>query len=301
MYEARGEGMEKKLLTLLTILLLVPSAAFADNFMTAETRIALDDSVHSALIVTLDSPSTGEITVPIFGSVKNIKYDANFDGFTCRFEERAYGLDAICDVSKLKRSGTFKIEFDSTQFIEKADNQYTLRQQIATPTNLARLTFKVTLPKGTALSNEPAYLPFDGANSTDGRNIFVYWNREDVVAGEVFTAQVTYEKFSQGQNILLAGLFAFVAILAIVAILYRRRFSVKMVLPVLRDDEKLIMEKILSHKSGVNQKIIVRESGYSKAKVSKVLKSLEQRGVIKLERLGRSNKIFLNPDFENKS
>lgn len=282
------------------MLFILPFPALADNFMTAETRIALDDNVHSALIVTLDSPGTGEITVPIFGFIENVKYDANFEGFSCALEEKSYGHDAICDVSGLKRSGSFKIEFDSKGFVGKADEQYVFKQQIAAPTNLARLTFKVILPESTVLAKNTPFIPFDASNSTDGRNIFVYWNRENVVAGEVFDAQVVYEKFAQDQNVIVASLFALVAILAIAAIIYKRRFSMKMVLPVLRSDEKIIMEKILAHKPGVNQKLIVRESGYSKAKVSKVLKSLEERGVVKLERLGRSNRIFLKPNFEKK-
>ena len=277
----------------------LPFPALAANYMTAETRIGLDDSVHSALIISLDADG-GKITVPIFGAVKNIKYDANFEGFSCAFEEKSYGSDAICDVSSLRRSGSFKIEFDSNAFVEKSDGKYVLKQQIATPTNFTRLTFKIILPEGTALVEGSPFLPFDASNSTDGRNIFVYWNRENVVSGEVFTAQVSYEKFSQDQNVLLAGVFALVALVAIGAIVFRRKFSMKMALPVMRPDEKKVMEKIIANKSGVNQKIIVEESGYSKAKVSKVLKSLSERGVLKLERIGRSNRVLLQSNIEKK-
>jgi uncharacterized membrane protein len=292
--------MEKTIPLLLALLLVLPLPALAENYMTAETRINAEDSVHSALIISLDKFTGGNITVPVFGDVKNIIYDANFEGFSCTLEEKPYGRDAVCDVSSLKRSGSFKIEFDSSKFVEKTDGGYTLKQQIATPTNLTRLTFKVILPEGTALSENSPYLPFDANNATDGRNIFVYWNRENVVAGEVFTAQVSYEKFSADQNVLIAGIFAAVALVAVAAILFRRKFSMRMALPVLRPDEKRIMEKILANKSGVNQKVIVGESGYSKAKVSKVLKSLAERGVVKLERIGRSNKIFLQSKIENK-
>jgi hypothetical protein len=293
-------NMKKIIPLLLALLLVLPLPALAENYMTAETKIIAESDVRSALIVSLDRPDSGKITVPIFGDVKDIRYDANFEDFSCVLEDKPYGHDAVCDVSSLKRSGSFKIEFDSSKFVEKQDGGYVLKQQIATPTDLARLTFKVVLPEGTALAKDSPYLPFDASNSTDGRNIFVYWNRENVVAGEVFTAQVSYEKFSADQSVLIAGIFALVALVAVAAIVFRRKFSMRMALPVLRPDEKIIMEKILANKSGVNQKIIVGESGYSKAKVSKVLKSLEERGVVKLERFGRSNKIFLQSKIENK-
>lgn len=285
---------------LIALLLFLPLPALAADYLTAETRIT-DDSAHSALIISLDQPPDGgKVTVPIFGTVRNVKYDANFEGISCSFVEKPYGKDAICDVSALNRSGSFKIEFDSDSFIENANGVYTLRQQIAAPMELARMSLKVTLPEGTALTENTPYLPFDASNSTDGRNIFVYWGRENVVAGEVFTAQVSYEKFFQEQNVIVAGIFAAVALVAIGAIFFRKKFSLSMALPVLRPDEKLVMEKIIAHKGGVNQKIIVGESGYSKAKVSKVLKSLAGRGVLKLERVGRSNRIFLESNFEKK-
>jgi hypothetical protein len=37
------------------------------------------------------------------------------------------------------------------------------------------------------------------------------------------------------------------------------------------------------------------------AKVSKVLKSLRERGIIRLERIGKSNKIYLEKNFKNKA
>lgn len=37
------------------------------------------------------------------------------------------------------------------------------------------------------------------------------------------------------------------------------------------------------------------------AKISKVLKSLRERGIIRLERIGRSNKIYLKKNFKKKA
>ena len=67
---------------------------------------------------------------------------------------------------------------------------------------------------------------------------------------------------------------------------------------IIKKDEKLIFDTIRKHGDGVNQKIIVNDSGYSKAKVSKVLNSLKERGVLKLERVGRKNKVHIEKKFE---
>ena len=41
----------------------------------------------------------------------------------------------------------------------------------------------------------------------------------------------------------------------------------------------------------MNQRKIVQETNLSKAKVSRVVKSLVERGVIEVERIGRTNKL----------
>ena len=93
---------------------------------------------------------------------------------------------------------------------------------------------------------------------------------------------------------LLVAMFAF-------AYMRRTKLKPQMIFSVLRSDEKLVLEKVMGNKDGVHQKVLVRESGYSKAKVSKVLKILADRGIVKLERVGRSNKVFLRKNMQTKA
>ena len=65
--------------------------------------------------------------------------------------------------------------------------------------------------------------------------------------------------------------------------------------------EKLVFEAVTKHEPGVKQKVVVKDSGYSKAKVSKVLKNLQERGLLRLERIGRTNKIYYDKKFKKKN
>jgi uncharacterized membrane protein len=51
------------------------------------------------------------------------------------------------------------------------------------------------------------------------------------------------------------------------------------------------MDVIIASGGTVNQRKVVQETNLSKAKVSRVVKSLEERGLIEVERLGRTNKL----------
>jgi uncharacterized membrane protein len=65
----------------------------------------------------------------------------------------------------------------------------------------------------------------------------------------------------------------------------------KVILSVLDEYERRIFDLIVAAGGTVNQRKIVQETNLSKAKVSRVVKSLVERGVIEVERIGRTNKL----------
>ena len=62
---------------------------------------------------------------------------------------------------------------------------------------------------------------------------------------------------------------------------------------VLTKEEKLILT-VIEKNPGINQKLIGDELNFSKARVSAFVNELEQKGIIRRERFGRSFKVYLN-------
>jgi uncharacterized membrane protein len=62
---------------------------------------------------------------------------------------------------------------------------------------------------------------------------------------------------------------------------------------VLTKEEKLILN-VIEKNPGINQKLIGNELNFSKARVSAFANDLEQKGLIRRERFGRSFKVYLN-------
>jgi len=50
-------------------------------------------------------------------------------------------------------------------------------------------------------------------------------------------------------------------------------------------------------KKQIDQRRIVNLSAFSKAKISRIIRSLEERGIVESERIGRRNKISLKKKF----
>jgi uncharacterized membrane protein len=87
-----------------------------------------------------------------------------------------------------------------------------------------------------------------------------------------------------------------ISILVVGLIFIYRKLPKKteLVLSVLNEGERMIIDVIRKEgKEKVDQRKIVSLSGFSKAKVSRILKSLQERGVVDLERVGRKNRVSL--------
>jgi hypothetical protein len=67
----------------------------------------------------------------------------------------------------------------------------------------------------------------------------------------------------------------------------------KMLNVFLNDDEKKIVELIKLEKGGALQSDLVIKTGYSKVKMHRILKSLDNKGIVKRGRFGITNKVFV--------
>lgn len=169
------------------------------------------------------------------------------------------------------------------------------RYVMSTPSDNFRL--RVYLPKGYILSEQklkeiehPSYLPPDGVQKTDGRTIYLEWSREPKL-GEVYDVSIFYEK-ALGSDQFAVVIFAIIVVGAMILLFFI--FRRKPVIPDygLKEDEKKILG-VLSRKNKISQRKICKETGMSKAHVSRIANSLEERGLIERKRRGRSYEIVL--------
>lgn len=62
-------------------------------------------------------------------------------------------------------------------------------------------------------------------------------------------------------------------------------------------DEKKIVEELLKGDGAMLQSDLVKKTNLTKVRVHRIVKKLEERGVVKKEQHGRTNRIVLNLDF----
>jgi len=287
---------------LVPLLLFIVPAGAQVVYTGIETSVFSNSTAHVSITMTFSSSGEKEFGIPVYYRVSNLKTSSNFQSASCRLEYPDYGSQILCKANPGQVKREMKIEFDVAS-VKNVNGAYLFKFDYYIPMDTNSLWVRVSLPEGMVLvRNHTAFQPYsppDGVKTTDGRRIFVSWTRSNVTSGDIFSVQVVYEsttRYSEFPVYLFA--FGILVVLALFGFRAVKSRDMKILFPILKSDEKLVMEILLRHGGRANQKTIVSESNYSKAKISKVLKSLEERGLVRLERIGRTNKVYISGDYK---
>ncbi|UCC91632.1 MAG: hypothetical protein JSV39_04995 [Candidatus Aenigmatarchaeota archaeon] len=277
-----------------------PVQALNLDYYGIESRINNDMTVSN--VITLSSNS----------SVPNLDYKLKYRVFNVLVESEHAPVECetqVTDTSLISCSFTdfenydrtgIKIQFDTIDIVKVVDENYDFSHFVLVENGVDIFFNIVFLPETAILvadvPNE-SFSPGTGNTLSDGKHIMIYWDREDLKKGEDLYFSVTY-KMPVGSPYDI-GIMVVIAVLIIVSlgVVYmrttHRHRSVKVIMPLLKGDEKIVVEILSKHEGSVNQRVIVRESDFSKAKVSRLVAGLKERGIIDVEVLGRTNKVTL--------
>lgn len=297
--------MKKILISLLLGLMLFSSIGFAEVFQYTVNAEILENNtaLYKINLIYVNNPDQ-EISFTLQNpSEISIESQTN-----CKIVKKVLETQINCDIKAAERTD-IQVSYTSDENVKNRDGYFLYSDSFNFDDDVKTLNVLVKLPEATGLREpiESSYSPQDALKGSDGRRLVINWLKDDISEGERFDVSIAFEK--TGEIIPSSFPIEYIIIIIIVSFsafalfyqIYLRDKNVKVILPVLKSDEKIIFNTIIKHGSGVNQKIIVRDSGYSKAKVSKVLNSLKERGLVKLERIGRSNKVYIEKNFQNKA
>lgn len=91
--------------------------------------------------------------------------------------------------------------------------------------------------------------------------------------------------------------FVSIVLGATLVVLFQWRISkiqVRRMLKLLPGEERRVVSILLENERSIEQNRLVALSGYSKVKISRIVKSLEERGAVKKSHLGNTNLIVLD-------
>jgi uncharacterized membrane protein len=285
-----------------------PAMGLQLEYYGIESTINDDMSARTIISVKFSGPvNTSEFTLNYMAY--NLTSSSNFDSARCSLADDGGKSRISCELSGITESrNLLTLTFYSKGLISASQGKYNLSADygISTPINESFILIKI--PRSSVLSEEIAnqsYIPRDGKILSDGKNIMVYWQRENITAEDAMRFSVSYAIPSAGagfSNIFVVTIAGIVIFSMIAVAIYVRKGedtgkTAELMASVLNSDEKKVVDILARHGGKSGQKIIVRESDFSKAKVSRLVKNLRERGVVDIEPIsGRENRIILKFD-----
>ena len=242
------------------------------------------------------NPKIKEISIPLYYNIKDLKSDGGLCNVVSDYQNFLHCKQV---------SEKLNVSFVTTNIITVQKNLKVLSLDIPITIETLKTNIRLELPYGNGLSDKvivPASPPITEIG-TDGRKIFILWEIPNKIADDIIPLRVYYERIDNNSSLekyYTIIIISSVLIVSVFAVLYVRVLKKKpeLVLSVLNEAERIVVEILQQQpEQEVDQRKIVTLSGFSKAKVSRIIKSLEERGVVEAERKGRKNKVKLKKKF----
>lgn len=296
---------------LIALLLLLPTAFAATEIISANTTIELDANtahIQSTQYIKTGEP-IGNLTLILEKEPKGVKILIDKEARNCLIQSefaRCGNVSAGEHVISITYTSAYPLARVGENILFKHSNRLTY------PTKKQRITLR--LPIGTIIpreigKDESFYISPDTAELySDGERILLVW---DETKQEVDLSVIMRDTTPTPTAwITLAGLSTIIAAASIAYILFTRirkekivkkttkktdkKEQAKELLPQFIEDERKVVELLQNAPNNEAwQKTILQETKFSKAKVSRIIRNLEERGVVVKTIYGNTNKVTL--------
>jgi uncharacterized membrane protein len=287
-----------KLLYFIFVLLILAPAVSAYSVENLKTEFYLFE--HNQVIETeiMLSDYVSEFEWPVAEDADGIEVYA--DGVKTNFTRAENKI-----IISLQGEQGIRFSYISEHFV---DNENFLLSFTA-PADINRLEFRVILPEKAVLTRplkedtivSGSVYPKPSSAVTDGRSLIFTWLREDFEKGREISIFVAYRKERVYANLAVILVLALAAALGYAFYANKRRPKViRQIIKEdlfdlhLKEDEEIIVNVLKKReKKQCEQGTLRIITGFSKATLSRILSELEARKIIKKEKRGKKNIIFL--------
>jgi uncharacterized membrane protein len=261
--------------------------------------------VRATVMIVTDKP-INHLEYNLDFGIYNLSVETGAGTRNCGLEKVGKTSVITCDFYGMEEGeNSIKISFYTRDVIKRSEDAYEFKTGFPATMPIKRMFATVKLPTKGVLSEDvvnQSFFPPDGNVITDGRRMILTWEMLEIEEGDKMTFSVLFEVFGQGGimwDLSVIALTSIVVIIMVGVAVYMRRGTppaereVK-VLPLLNKDEKRVVDIIARHDGEARQRDLVNESDFSKAKVSRMVKNLKERGVVDTVAIsGRENKVIL--------
>ena len=280
--------MRHAVIGVLFVLFLIPSAAGAleipeynitfdilpNGLVNEEVSMVFAERLNGS---TLNYVVLGEISdLAISGDEKDIDYV---------LEKRGNENDVKFVVPE--GTGELRIDFTAKDLVFAKDSIYSFSSNLQPPDSDS-VNVIAFLPKGFAVYRDVVYPP-GYKILADGERIYLKWalsRPENVmISFKFYSMHIDYSLF-----VFFIMAFSIAGVSIYLIFHYRKKVGREFLRGFSEDERKVL--KALSQRNVCMQKNLEREFGFSRAKMTRLVKKLEGKGLLEKERVGRTNRLF---------
>jgi len=301
---------------IIILFLLIPAVHAEEySFPSFNISVSLDEkgNMHEKTSFIIKNLGENEISeIEYSFAMKPIEFSA----FDTKGELEYYFEEESCVVIKLRKplSSGEEVKITMNYVIPDMVVEYRgakmLTFSYVPTTEIEDFNVIVALPKGGTLVSDikkggesiSAISPTPNRIYSDGERIIIMWNRKNMKPGDNFRIVFTYKMISERKIKYIALIFVGMLIGSGITffVVKGRKKEQKIAKLVLNEEEQKIFDLIIERGGVILQDEIVKELDYSKAKVSKIVRKLEEKGIIRKEPYKKTNKLYLRKEFGGK-
>ncbi len=286
-------------------LLIIPVVYSAGIDKTITTAVLEDSSAEYISQYIIISEGAESINIPVPSDVQSVTADIDDEQRECKIVNST----ALCGSTE---AGThvFTLKYTSAGVIANLENRKLFKFNEQLPFRTNEYTFILKLPVGTIIPQEGKDLDFfltpkPAQVLSDGQRIIITWNASDT---NNFAVSAIVQPLQEITLPIVIGLIILGAGAGALLYYIKKRKSAKSIpkkkTPKPKKEETLVPQFIEHEQSVVKliseapnkeiwQKEILAKTGFSKAKLSRIIRNLEERGVVVKTIYGNTNKISI--------
>ncbi|MFH1181491.1 MAG: helix-turn-helix domain-containing protein [Candidatus Woesearchaeota archaeon] len=274
--------MKSVLVTAVFILLLLPVASATS--LKADFSISANDIVTEAVSVVFEADEAYDSFV--FTAISE-PFSVIYDGsYSVREQNGSYKISFAKDIKPGENTVSFQLLYDN--MIEKSGSGKSFRTALSSAV-VDEIKVSATLPAGFMLSEHaPQATPEPQSITTDGRRITLHWSFENTGNAAVAVFYTSGQSFSAWWLLLIPVALA-LGFLAFF-IFHKKRVR-SIVSDTLSEDEQKVIDLVRQGNDKQNE--IAKALDFSKSKMSKVVRKLEEKGLVEKSPFFKTNVIKL--------
>lgn len=280
-------GKSIPILLLLAIILSAVSLVHAQTIdsISVVFDIQPDDSVKQmAVFYFSNSITDSSVNYTLSNMVRNIEV---FDGtrklnYKLTQDGQAYNLEIFLNGP----TSQLTINYIADDLVFESDSIKHLFTEFSFEQAISNITVQTKLPEGFGIYQN-SYRPSNAEIISDGRRIILNWQLIDL---QEVLFSVKYASLTQESNIAVVGVILLI-VFVIVLLHYFRRKTKEEFMKGFRTDEQKAIQYIEQRKVAL-QRDLQAEFKFSRAKATRIVSVLEQKGLVRKQPYGRTNKLF---------